>query len=120
VQPSYADREVKVGRRVSPRIIIVFPFLSSGSLFTFPIGPNRDLLHCRFPRTLLSTCLYNLFYSFRMIIFDYIVALDEFVNLHSHRTLYFDLFIGHIFFCVILIHTIEKRVATAELMGVKC
>ena len=41
VEPSYADHEVKVSRRVSRRIIIVFPFLSSGSMLTFPIGPKR-------------------------------------------------------------------------------
>ena len=85
MEPSYADSKVKVGRRVFSRIIIVFPFLSSGSLFTFPIGPNRTLFQCHFPKTLLSTCLYNLFYSFRINSFDYIVTLDKFVNLHSIR-----------------------------------
>lgn len=117
--PSYADREVKVSRRVSPRIIIVLLFLSSGSLFTFPIGPNRALPQCHFPKTLLSTCLHNLFYSFMMISFDYIVALDEFVNLLAFQTLHFDLLIDHIFCGFILIHTIEKRVIAIEFMWCK-
>jgi hypothetical protein len=85
VEPSYADHKVKVGRRFFSRIIIVFPFLSSGSLFTFPIGLNRVLPQCHFLKTFLLTCLYNLFYSFRIISLDYIVGLDKFFNLHSIR-----------------------------------
>ena len=44
------------------------------------------------------------------------MALDKFVNLHSIQTLRFVLFINHILFCVVFIHTTEKQVIAAELM----